>query len=809
MKQKSLNTIFEYILPVMLLIYLFINTLGNFFYKSYTGINIYSNGTIVELGEMPIGEDSVHRGDVVVSIAGSSFNDFADNLDAPPFWQGYRPGEKVPVTVLRDGQQQDKSYTMPAISNTLVTNRLTSQWFMPYLFYTAGLMGLFFLRPRGERRSLFVLFNFLIATWFSASNLSGTHHLGAQYVLRAVFWLWQPVSWHFHWVFPRPLKQLPTWVLSAFYALCIFLAFAQVIKWVSSDFYILSFLLTILGSLGLLLTHIIMQPDFRRLAWQIRGLFWVLLIPVCGAAILYFLSYQQSFYFIPLALLGISALPGFYFFILYFQNNLVSSQRMQRLYRLYIGITILGITLGILYAVIKPIFPTTGQFYASNFIIIAMTSLMLVNFTPLLILPALSNPQPKQDAEEHLQIRANRLAGAALFTFLMLLLGGAVGGAILVSLPDVFDFVAPLLATLVVAISTVGGYNTFQRWFDARVLNIPIEPEKLLETYSERILTALDEATLRSLFTQEVLPSWLVRQFALLQTDGENLRALITLGVSAEQLPPSLDAPVKWARLSLPLSLGGKPAGRMLFGRRDPDDFYAANEAAVLQQVANLTALALANIKQAAALQELYQSDIERQESERTALAAELHDDVLQHMAILSHQLSDLQATPDVLETYQYTSNRIREITSGLRTPLLAYGLVSALEGLLDDAQDRGLKNLALVWDVSDNDVRLDERLELHLYRLAQQALNNALQHAHASEIRLSGTVSATAVDLNISDNGVGFAAGEKLDISGLLASKHFGVAGMFERAALIGAEMSIQSQPGQGCRVNVRWAEK
>jgi len=69
--------------------------------------------------------------------------------------------------------------------------------------------------------------------------------------------------------------------------------------------------------------------------------------------------------------------------------------------------------------------------------------------------------------------------------------------------------------------------------------------------------------------------------------------------------------------------------------------------------------------------------------------------------------------------------------------------------------------------------------------------------------------VTETAVELVISDNGIGFAAGEKLDIPNLLANKHFGLAGMFERATLIGAEMFIQSQPGQGCQVIVRWAAK
>ena len=360
-----------------------------------------------------------------------------------------------------------------------------------------------------------------------------------------------------------------------------------------------------------------------------------------------------------------------------------------------------------------------------------------------------------------------------------------------------------------IGLASVGGYLPFQRWFDYRFLNIPVQPERLLEMYSERILTSLDLASLRTLFLDEVLPSWLVRQFALLLWEGDQVQVLITLGLTPGQLPQTQNARVEWARLSLPLIINRKNVGVMLFGQRDPDDYYAPNEVMVLQQIANLTALALANLRQSAALLEMYQTDIERQETERISLAAELHDDVLQHMALLSNQLADLQLSPELQDTYQYTANRIREITSGLRPPLLTFGLASALSGLVEDIQDRGLKDVSLVCEIQDSDIRLDERLELHLFRLAQQALDNALQHAHASEIQLAGSVTQAAVELVIRDNGVGFAAGEKLDVSSLLANKHFGVAGMLERAALIGAEMSIHSQPRQGCLIRVSWTAK
>ena len=808
MKNKGLYFLLETILPVILLIYLSVNTTYFFFFTPYTGIDLNSSGVVNDLEVAPVDNEAIRADDIIYRINGKLYENYDSNLAAPPIWRGYKPGETISVTILKDGKEQEKSYTLPTQILPQITNRFLSQWFMPYLFFVAGLMGLLFLRPRNSQRNLFILFNFLIAIWFSASNLSAKHEIGAQYVLRAAFWLWLPVAWHFHWEFPRPLKKLPGWVLPALYGVCILLALAQVSQMLSSNTYLLSFLLAILGSGGLLTAHVILQPDFRHLAKQTRSLFFFLLIPIGAAVVLNFIFYKQGAYYLPLAFLSISALPGFYFFILFFQNNLMSDQRTRRLYRLYTWITLAGVLLGVIYALANPIFPNLGVLFANYFILI-LIGLSLVNFAPLLILPALGNPQQPGDEDARLQIRANRVASGLFFIFLMLLLGSAVGSSIQLAFSAPFNLIASPVVALVIGMASMQWYAPFQRWFDTRVLNIPIQPERLLETYSERILTSLDQNTLNNLFLQEVLPSWLVRQFTLLQLEGEDLQPLIILGVEPQQLPQHLDSAVDWARLSLPLSLGGKPAGLMLFGRRDPDDFYAANEMAVLQQIANLTALALANIKQSSALQELYQTDIERQETERTTLAAELHDDVLQHMALLSNQLADLQPSPELLETYQYTANRIREITSGLRTPLLAFGLASALEGLVDNAQDRELKDLSVVFDMTENDVRLDERLELHLFRLAQQALDNALQHAQASQIRLGGSISPSNVTLSISDNGVGFASVEKLDITSLLANKHFGVAGMFERAALIGAEIAILSHPGQGCQVNVRWAAK
>lgn len=265
--KKSLFYTFEYMLPIVLLIYLIANTTYLFLARPYTGINVdMTSGVVLEVN-VPMDDSlAVKMGDVVKSVNQQSYEDFSNNLAAPYPWRGYKPGEKIPVIVIRDGVEQEKYHVMQFPTFSTLLPRLISQWFMPYLLYSAGLLGLLFLRPRNIQRTLFVLFNFLIALWFSASSLSGEHDFGSQYVLRAAFWLWLPITWHFHWIFPRQLKALPAWIWTAFYTVCILMAIAQVFQLVPQDTYLLSFLLAIFGMVVLLVAHVITQPDFRRLA---------------------------------------------------------------------------------------------------------------------------------------------------------------------------------------------------------------------------------------------------------------------------------------------------------------------------------------------------------------------------------------------------------------------------------------------------------------------------------------------------------------------------------------------------------------
>lgn len=306
---------------------------------------------------------------------------------------------------------------------------------------------------------------------------------------------------------------------------------------------------------------------------------------------------------------------------------------------------------------------------------------------------------------------------------------------------------------------------------------MPLPPTKLIETYSARIATSLVTGNLIHLLRNEVLPSLFVRQSALVQM-GADAKAIVVYsdGVDQNQMPAKADLnsiisqvesyPLlgmepnsrmrAWIRLVFPLYVEGQLLGIWFLGDRDPDDRYAQSEIAVLQTLAYQVALALVNISQAERLRAIFEANIERVEEERTALARALHDEVLNQLAVLAIQRDTAHITFIGDEEYQALTNRIRRMVSGLRPAILTYGLGTALDELIDDLCERAGDNLDFQIEIKSSAVRYHPRVEEHLYRIVQQACENAVKHAQASVIHIYGQLEPNVV-LTIEDNEVGF----------------------------------------------------
>jgi len=257
-------------------------------------------------------------------------------------------------------------------------------------------------------------------------------------------------------------------------------------------------------------------------------------------------------------------------------------------------------------------------------------------------------------------------------------------------------------------------------------------------------------------------------------------------------------------RLILPLKVGDSFIGFWLLGRRDPDDNYPQAELPILQSLANQTAIALSNILHAEQLRKMYQSDIERYEKERMSLALELHDSVLNELAVLRTNLNEPNLSPKFQTSYEEITHRLREIVSDLRPPMLMYGLIPAITELADNLMERNGDRIKIKVDIQTGEERLPQNIEQHLFRITQEACQNALRHAQANNITVAGALTSQGIDFIIEDDGTGFEP--QLDLSSLVANNHFGLAGMIERAHLIGAEISIQPSPNTGTKIHITW---
>jgi signal transduction histidine kinase len=262
-----------------------------------------------------------------------------------------------------------------------------------------------------------------------------------------------------------------------------------------------------------------------------------------------------------------------------------------------------------------------------------------------------------------------------------------------------------------------------------------------------------------------------------------------------------------WVRLVLPLSVKDRLNGVWLLGRRSPDDFYAQSEIPILQTLANQTAIALTNIAQSDQLLAMYQTNIDRYEQERTKLARDLHDEFINRLVVLGMYVDMNTAIPRFTETYRELVEHLRQTVSGLRPPILHYGLEAALEEMVDELSERFNSGANVEIQVKHSGVRYPSNVEEHIYRIVQQATENALRHARAKTIRISGSLELERVELEVVDDGTGFETGGMLEISQLLSDGHFGLVGTLERARLIDATIEIHSTTGSGTRFSIGWS--
>ena len=287
-----------------------------------------------------------------------------------------------------------------------------------------------------------------------------------------------------------------------------------------------------------------------------------------------------------------------------------------------------------------------------------------------------------------------------------------------------------------------------------------------------------------------------------------------SLRTACWQERPSEDVP---SVLQVPLRAGdGDAFGVLVLGNSVSLRAPEHEDSESLQLLATLLAAHLENDRLLSTLKlrdktlsDLVNRLLRAQEDERKRVAYDLHDGLAQTLAGLHQRLqgfagrcpplpealaADLEA---ILTLAQHSVGEGRQLIAGLRPTVLDdFGLFKALDKEADRLRDAGIN---VVWQ-AHCETRLPSQVEIALFRIGQEAINNVLKHARASRVQLTLALHDGQASLRLDDNGKGFRAEPSAD-----DAQHLGLATMQERASLLGGSFTCVSAVDGGTQLHAR----
>ena len=274
--------------------------------------------------------------------------------------------------------------------------------------------------------------------------------------------------------------------------------------------------------------------------------------------------------------------------------------------------------------------------------------------------------------------------------------------------------------------------------------------------------------------------------------------------------------------VAVALAVSPHVSGLLVLAARHNDEMFTARDISLIETLGRALAVSLhkallvadlhdkiTNLERTTAeLEALTQQVLTVSEGERVRLAREIHDDPLQQLMLILRQFDADDPTITARERYcwrvaQDVSTALRSICTSLRPPILTdLGLSAALDSLVTRQRRETRQDITLYVDL---DARLTPNVETALYRVAQEGLQNALNHANATSIHLALAQEGQAISLCIEDDGRGVAL--PLDSPTLIRRGHLGLVGMRERMHAVGGELHLSSAHGHGTRLEARVA--
>jgi signal transduction histidine kinase len=374
-------------------------------------------------------------------------------------------------------------------------------------------------------------------------------------------------------------------------------------------------------------------------------------------------------------------------------------------------------------------------------------------------------------------------------------------------------FLGPLVAAFIGAGASSGSYAVnWRTWFFSDMLSfLTLTPAILCWASAGRVWihrsvrSAVEAAAL--LGTLAIL-GYLVLM-APWKTLPSTLYSLVPLLLWAALRFGSLGVSTSMIVISF-LSIWGAMHGHGLFTGREPMRNVLSMQVFLIFAATPFMVLAAVVEERASARlveKELSRRLISAQEQERSRIARDLHDDICQRLALLSMEVD--QATRSANESTYTTTERLKDIrlhcseiagdvqllSHELHSSKLDYlGIVAASRGFCHEFSKQHEVNIEFI----DRDVPADppKEVSLCLFRVAQEALHNALKYSGVSQYRVELSATEEEIQLAVSDAGKGF-DGETAKVS-----RGLGLVSMQERVHLVHGNLHVESKPGTGTRI-------
>jgi signal transduction histidine kinase len=388
-----------------------------------------------------------------------------------------------------------------------------------------------------------------------------------------------------------------------------------------------------------------------------------------------------------------------------------------------------------------------------------------------------------------------------------------------------------LLAGILLTLGVIWLWGRAKQWSYRRRYGDEMSQAEILIGYSQRMASLIqDRPGLSQFLAVDIPASFEVAQADILFADA---RALVSPKETGLRLPIHNAAvrrvaaggaatmvagplaklieqgrtDLSWTAVWVPVMRGTELYGMWLLGQRRQGQAYSSTHLQWLTTLARQAAVALETVRYAEReqhvareMQALYYQTVSAREMERGQLSRELHDGVLQDLCAVSRDLKAMghpHLEPLVARSDEAV-NVLRGICHDLRPPFLTNNLPQTLETLVERMDAHASAPVSI--EIKADCLSLPEETTLAIYRITQEALNNAIRHADASEIVVRLTQYPDRLRLTITDDGRGIEHSH--DLGRYVDQGHFGLAGMRERAKMIGANLDIQSAKDYGTAV-------